>query len=470
MTSVLYVDDDHQLGSAVSQVFLRAGYHYLYAHSAEEALSLLDRHDVDVVVSDQQMPHGSGMDLLTYMRERGHLAPVILFTAYGSVPDAVRSVAAGALEYLQKPLDPQVLVRAVEKAAALRRSDRELIDRMHTVQTDHATPRMLGESPVMRSLMRQISAAADSSATVLVEGETGTGKELVAKTIHMLRAGKAAPFIAINCAAIPESLIESVLFGHERGAFTGAIARTLGAFERANGGTLLLDEVSEMRFDLQAKLLRVLQERSFERVGGNVLIRANTRVVATTNRSLLEAVSDGRFRDDLYHRLNVVRIVVPPLRERHGDIPALARHFIAAAAVDHARPISSVSLDVLTTLEAYPWPGNLRQLQAVANRAVVNCRDDVIKPCHLELDRELAMRVDARVAVPVALAMNPAAPPETLNLSDAENMLISKAIAHTGGRFDTAAALLGIHPRTLRRKLARMRAPDDGSGARGDRA
>ncbi|MCX5762229.1 MAG: sigma-54 dependent transcriptional regulator, partial [Gemmatimonadetes bacterium] len=332
---------------------------------------------------------------------------------------------------------------------------------------DGSTSYLVGSGPSWQEMMRAISRVAGTRATVLIEGESGTGKELVARALRDLSDRADQPFITVNCAALPEGLIESTLFGHERGAFTGAAARSEGAFERADGGTLLLDEISEMRIDLQAKLLRVLQEQEFERVGGSSPVKVDVRVLATTNRHLEESVKEGTFRADLYYRLNVLRITVPPLRERREDIPDLARFFAARVALGLGRTLDAVQPDVLALLQSFDWPGNVRELQHAVERAVVHADGARLRTQDFQLSRaNLGLVSGASFApreAPAPVSSPASVPAGTeilvlpgLDVSEAERQLILRALDRTHNNRTAAAALLGMHARTLRRKLKQM--------------
>jgi DNA-binding NtrC family response regulator len=471
MARILCVDDDPQMGRALHAMLHGMGYAPRVSDSAYTALEILRDEPVDVIITDQQMPGLSGLDLLRMVRDEGRDTPVIVLTAYGTIANAVDALHAGAAHYLTKPADPAALQRLIEDILEFQR-ERVALDeaRRDSLQKD-ATHRLVGSGPAWQHLTKAIMRVARTRATVLIEGESGTGKELVARALRSLSDRADQPFVTVNCAAMPEGLIESTLFGHERGAFTGATGRAEGAFERADGGTLLLDEISEMRIDLQAKLLRVLQEQEFERVGGRMPVKVDVRVIATTNRRLEDCVRDGTFRADLFYRLNVLRLTVPSLRERLEDIPDLLRHFAARAAARAGRTIDAIDADVAPMLQKETWPGNVRELQHAVERAVVHAEGNRLR------SRDFAAVVP-EVPVPrPAAPPAPAAPPEPpvaptdpesaepgmeflvlpgLDVMEAERVLIRKALARAHNNRTAAAALLGMHTRTLRRKLKRM--------------
>src|SRR3954470_18440610 len=339
MATILYLDDEPAIGLILEDTLERAGHVAIGARTVPEALQALSRGGIDLIISDYRMPGLTGLEFLELLRQEGHDAPLIMLTGFASIEHAVESIKAGAVDYITKPVRPEQLTIAVEQAlelVRLRTENATLRREMSAVRNER---QILGDSAVMRNALQSVATAAPTRATVLLLGESGTGKELFARAIHDMSDRHDKPFIKLNCAALPEGLIESALFGHEKGAFTGAIKRVEGAFERAHTGTLLLDEISEMRLDLQAKLLRVLQEQEFERVGGSAPIKVDVRIIATTNRDLAEYAAAGHFRQDLYYRLSVIPVRLPPLRERPGDIPLLAHRFALRTASELQKEI-----------------------------------------------------------------------------------------------------------------------------------
>src|ERR671926_490461 len=363
MATILHCDDEPAVGMIVQDTLERAGHRGIPASSVPEALQVLSRGGVDLIISDYRMPGLTGLEFLELLSSEGYDIPLIMLTGHASIEHAVASIKAGAVDYITKPVRPTQLELAVDQAlelVRLRRENEALRREMMEVRNER---QIIGDSIAIRRALQSIATAAPTRATVLLQGESGTGKELFARAIHDLSDRRDKPFIKLNCAALPEGLVESALFGHENGAFTGAIKRVEGAFERAHRGTLLLDEISEMRLDLQAKLLRVLQEQEFERVGGTSPIRVDVRIIATTNRDLAADAAAGRFRHDLFYRLSVFPIIVPPLRERRDDIPLLAYKFAARAAADAGKPFDGFAPDALELLRGHEWPGNVRELQ-----------------------------------------------------------------------------------------------------------
>ncbi len=451
MARILIVDDEPTTGIAVQETLKHIGHEVLYARNVIEALQALARTPTDLVISDFSMPGLSGLDLLELLRQDGYDIPMIILTGYGTIEHAVSAMKNGVVDYITKPVQLPQIQAAVEHALEFVRLRREN-ERMRMELAEMRTGRqLLGESPSIRRALQVAASAAPTRATVLIHGESGTGKELFARVIHELSARHSKPFIKLNCAALPEGLIESALFGHEKGAFTGAVKRVEGAFERAHGGTLLLDEISEMRLDLQAKLLRVLQEQEFERVGGTTSIEVDVRVIATTNRDLPAEVAAGRFREDLYYRLNVIPIEVPPLRERPMDIPILVHRFAQRTAEENGREFHGIACEALEMLTSAPWPGNVRELQHAVERAVILSGDPVLEPRSFDFLRPRAMPGDDRAGP--GSASGPVLALSSFDIAEAEALLIERALEATENNRTRAAKLLGISVRTLRSKL-----------------
>jgi len=471
MATILHVDDEPSVGLLVDDTLERAGHRSLSAANVVEALQVLSRERVDLIISDHRMPGLTGLEFLSLLQREGYDVPLIMLTGYASIEHAVAAIKAGAIDYITKPVKPQQLELAVEQALEFVRLRRENEMLRREVMEFRNERQIIGDSVVVRRILQTVAMAAPTRATVLLQGESGTGKELFAQAIHDQSDRRSKPFIKLNCAALPDGLIESALFGHERGAFAGAIKRVEGAFERANGGTLLLDEISEMKLELQAKLLRVLQEQEFERVGGTSPIRVDVRVVATTNRDLAADAAAGTFRQDLYYRLSVMPIVIPPLRDRAEDIPILAYRFATRAAAEIKKEITGISQEALALLASYPWPGNVRELQHAVERAVILSRDPVLQAHAFEgqqlglvhpLVRQAAARsaalssggpvgaigADGPVAIPAGAVVL-----TSLNIDEAERALILRALEVTKNNRTRTAGLLGISVRTLRNKL-----------------
>ncbi|MHB0947825.1 MAG: sigma-54-dependent transcriptional regulator [Gemmatimonadaceae bacterium] len=456
MATILYVDDDARIREVLQDSLERMGHEPIGAAGVAEALKVLSQRQVDLVISDFRMPHVSGLEFLEILRREGQEIPFILLTGFGSIDQAVMAIKAGAIDYITKPVRAEQLELSVMQALELIRLRRENEALRQEVLDARGARPLIGGSAAMRRVLQLIDTAASVKATVLIQGESGTGKELVARAIHLGSARRARPFVARNCPAFAEHLLESQLFGHEKGAFTGAIRRTDGAFSLANGGTLLLDEISEMRLELQSKLLRVLQEREFERVGGSEPVKVDVRVIATTNRDLERWAREGRFREDLYYRLDVLHIVVPPLRERIDDLPLLAAHFALRAAEENTRGFERFSPAALALLGSYSWPGNIRELKNEVERAVVTHSAPVLEPWHFERINRLVGGEGGGGA-----ASSPATAPArggrialpTLRIDELERLAIEEALQRAGGNRTRAAALLGMSPRTLRYKL-----------------
>ena len=455
MATILCVDDEPTVLSLVSRVMERAGHDVLTASGGAAALGVLREKSVDLVLCDHSMPGMSGIELLSAMASEGYAVPVVMLTGRASVEHAVTAMRAGAVDYLAKPFEREQLELAISKALEITRLRREHDTLRYELATLRAQKRLIGDSRPMQQVMRTIVMGAPTRATVLVQGESGTGKELVAQALHELSDRSSGPFISLSCAALPEGLVESALFGHEKGAFTGAVQRALGAFERAHGGTLLLDEISEMRLDLQAKLLRVLQEQEVERVGGSAPIPVDVRVIATTNRDLASESAAGRFRHDLFFRLNVLPIHLPPLRERLEDIPLLAARFAARVAGEMGKHVTGLAPATAEVLQRYDWPGNVRELEHAVERAVILTSEPLLAPQLFPEAWSAATAPGARArATSRPAAGKPAiAVLHSHNIAEAERLLIERALAATGGHKARAAELLGISVRTLRNKL-----------------
>ncbi len=462
MATILCVDDEPATGVVLEHHLARIGHRPLLASSVEDALRTIGRTPVDLIIADYRMPKATGLDLLSVLEKEGYQIPVIIMTGYSSIEHAVTSIKSGAIDYLTKPVRPETLEIAVTQALEVVRLRRENEQFRREINRFRSTRALVGESPQFRRVMETIATVAPTKATVLLEGESGTGKELFARAIHDQSPRHEGPFIAVNCAAMPDGLIESALFGHEKGAFTGATTRSAGAFERAHGGTLLLDEISEMRLDLQAKLLRVIQEHEFERVGGHQPIRVDVRLVATTNRDLRAEAEGGRFRTDLFYRLNVVPITSPPLRDRKEDIPVLVQHFARRAAEEIGVSTSSIAPEALDLLMHHSWPGNVRELANAVERAVILSRGGPLGPELFQGMMDFALRPAALPTPTVASLVaagnagagpTPTAAPAGFNLDELEREAIHRALAATGGNRSRAAKLLGISERTLRNKL-----------------
>ena len=447
---VLVVDDDRAVRTALTVNLTKHGMVVTVAESPEDALESLRSAPVDLVLTDVRMPGGTGLDLLRHARTSWPDVPVVVMTGYGSVQDAVTAMKAGASDYIIKPISKDELLVIVDRALEQRSMRAELLLLRQEVDRRYGFENLIGTTPSMIELYDEIAAVADSSATVLLHGPTGTGKELLAHAVHHRSRRKAAPFVRVNCAAIPETLLESELFGHERGAFTGAVRQHAGKFEQADGGTLLLDEIGEIDLHMQVKLLRVLENGEFQRVGGSQTLKVDVRIVAATNKDLRREVKAGRFREDLFYRLNVVSMRVPSLRERADDIPLLVDHFLKKYAERNQRPVPRVPADVMRRLCQHPWPGNVRQLEHVIERAVILCRSETLD----------TVRIPEDDAAPAAGGHTPPAPPPGVSLGDwlltIERRVIVDALREADGVQAAAARRLGVSRSNLNYRVHRL--------------
>jgi len=436
MSRILVVEDDAALREALTDTLELAGQSVVAAPDGEAALALLGRETVDMVLSDVQMPGMDGHELLRRVKSVRPGIPFILMTAYGQIDRAVEAMRDGAADYLPKPFEPDRLLAVVA--------------RYLPAPGDKRAGEVVAEDPRMRAVLDLVDRVAATDATVLLTGESGVGKEVVARHLHEHSARRNGPFVAVNCAAIPENLVESTLFGHEKGAFTGAAGSHAGKFEQAQGGTLLLDEVSEIPLNVQAKLLRVLQERMVERLGARAATPLDVRVIAASNRDLAAWVRDGQFREDLYYRLNVFPLEIPPLRERRADILPLARHFLKAYAGMVGRDGFSLSKAAEAELTGYPWPGNIRELGNVVQRAMILAAGSRIEPENLLLPRQVAASAPPVPAGP-EVEVRPA------QIKDMEKTMILDTLRRLNGSRKRTAEELGISERTLRYKLQKYR-------------
>lgn len=452
--TLLVVDDEHEHAASLQRIFERDGLRVRTAASAELALELLREVPVDLLLSDVMMPGMTGIDLLRATRTLRPDADVIVMTAYGTIELAVEAMREGAYDFVQKPFKAAVIRKVVHRALEKQRLARENVmlrrelAKAKTGQSSFRT--IIGKSPAMLETLEMITQAAPSTATVFLHGESGTGKELLARALHEQSPRKEHPLIIVNCAALPESILEAELFGYEKGAFTGANDTKAGRIEKADGGTLFLDEVGELSAPVQAKLLRVLQSGEFERLGGHDTRVVDFRLVSATNRDLERMVADGDFREDLFYRLNVIGITIPPLRDRPEDIPLLVDHFLRRFSAKNEKSITGVDKDALDLLNAWTWPGNVRELENVVERAVVLCRervirvDDLPRPIRLQssADRAPIRREGRSMVIPIGS-----------KLEDVERELIHATLEETQGDKTLAAQLLGIAARTIYRKL-----------------
>ncbi len=449
METILVVDDEKNYLVVLSAVLEDEGYEVLTAQSGHEALEIQKSSDLDLILTDMKMPAMDGIDLLENIKTLDPDLPVIMMTAHGTIDKAVEAMQKGAYSYILKPFDNQRLTIYVKKAVSIFQVVKENRRLRETVESQYRFGNFIGKSKPIRNVFEKIRKVAPANATVLIEGESGTGKELVAKSIHFNSPRRDKPFIAVNCSALVENLLESELFGHEKGAFTGAVARKKGRFELADSGTLFLDEIGELSKGLQVKLLRVLQEKTFELVGGTRPVTVDIRVIAATNKILKEEMISGRFREDLYYRLNVVRIVLPPLKQRKEDIRLLVNHFIEKYASERRvdLPVKGVDQEVDRLFFDYSWPGNVRELENLIERVMILCPNDTVQVSDLPMD--------FRDNVHNALHLEgiPSDAPLYETLATIEKAMIERALKMADNVQAHAAAMLGIGKSGLNQKI-----------------
>jgi len=466
---ILVADDEQNLRRVLVALLKREGHEVVQAATGLEAIEMLA--DVDVVITDLRMPGADGMEVLRAASKNHAHVPVIMITAYGSVGQAVEAIKAGAFDYIEKPFEQDairtIVGKAIGQAVANRSAPRAALYAGGEVRGRYG---LVGHSSEMHNIFSIIERVADTPSTVLITGESGTGKELVAKALHEQSSRKSEPFIKINCAAIPKTLMESELFGYEKGAFTGATSSKPGRFELADGGTLFLDEIGEIPVEMQVKLLRAIQESEFERVGGIKTLKVDVRLITATNRDLEQEIQRGNFREDLYYRLNVVPLQIPPLRKRHGDVPLLVSHIIKKFNERLKKNISGIADDALAALEGHNWPGNIRELENVLERTILFCKGDRIERADLQLQLPAVPEPVAISRTTSSGAMAPLNPEEIeddegshslkdivrAETSRVERELIVKALEETGGNVTQAARLLKISRKSLQMKMKEL--------------
>jgi len=443
--SVLIVDDEKHTREGLQQA-LQEHYDVSVAASADEAFNLMDAQEFEVIITDLRMPGKSGLKVIDKALALANKPAVIMMTAYGSIDSAVEAMKRGAVDFLTKPVQIERLEILIQRALKTKTLEVEVKQLHERLDEKFNVEGIIGHSPKLAAVIERVKLVAPSKATILIEGETGTGKELIAQAIHQASPRARAPFVPVHCAALPPQLLESELFGHERGSFTGATERREGRFELADTGTVFLDEIGEIGPEIQVKLLRFLETKSFERIGSSKTMTVDVRLVAATNRNLEQMVKDGKFREDLFFRLNVVRITTPPLRDRSEDIPVLLEHFIKVYSKENAYEQVTVEPGAMRYLQSYPWPGNIRELRNFAENAVVLRRGGKISEFDLE------PRFRGEVAPPPSMVT--ATPANPYSVEDNEKRLLKEALMKSRGNRTKAAQLLGISRRTLHRKIA----------------
>jgi len=443
MATTLIVDDDPNIRKVLRGLLEREGFQVFVAANVDEALSFMAGQDLDVMITDLKMPGKSGMDLITLGREKKPGTPIIMITAYGNIEAAVAAMKQGAYDFIMKPFDETELMTVIKKALSESRKNRELVS-AYFDKTGYTLPDVIGTSPFIQQVLQTVRKVAPSESTVLITGETGVGKELIARALHLASPRRECPFVKVNCAALPDTLLESELFGYEKGAFTGATTSKPGRFELADSGTIFLDEIGDMPLQLQAKLLNVLQDKAFERVGGVKTIKVNVRIISATNQDLQSAVRSGKFRSDLFYRLNVVPVFVSPLRERREDLIPLTDYFIKKFSARHQKRGTHISPEVMASFSNYDWPGNIRELENVLERMIILTETDTIGIDQLPAEiRGTLSQVSATTLKEKIGSIS----------HMTEKQMIVDALSKANQNRTQAAKLLGISRRTLQNKI-----------------
>ena len=447
---LLVVDDEEPQRVMLKSILSRVGFEVEAVADGKQALGRLEQESFDLLLTDQRMPRMDGLQLLETARRLAPELPVVLMTAHGTVSTAVEAMKRGAADYLTKPFERDELLLVIEKALRQRRLEDEVASLRGELKTRYRLDNIIGASPAMEQLFSLVERVAHTDVPVMIGGESGTGKELVARAVHQHSPRAGGPFVALNCAAVPETLLESEFFGHEKGAFTGATRAHAGRFEQAHGGTLFLDEIGSMRFELQAKLLRAIQEREIQRLGSSVTKKVDVRILAATSQDLEQAIQKRTFREDLYYRLNVVPILLPPLRDRVDDVPLLVDHFLTRAADKFGRDSLTISPDVAECLGRYSWPGNVRELENCVERMTVLSRGNRLTledlPAHLRQGAEAAEGNLAEFELPAG----------GVRLEELESHMIVQALERTRGAIGPAAKLLGLSYKTLQYRIRKF--------------
>jgi DNA-binding NtrC family response regulator len=450
--AILVVEDDQYQREIIKTILTKEGFYVEAADCGKKAMELLKGSDFDVIVTDLRLPDIDGTEILKEVKTRNRTSNVIIITAYGSIPSAIEATKLGAFHYLEKPFEKDQLLLVVHNAVNQVKLTKDNIMLKDQLFDRFNLENIIGAHGRMEELFKMVKKAAPTVSTVLIYGESGTGKELFAKSIHYNSPRKNKPFFAINCAAIPETLLESELFGYEKGAFTGALSRSVGLFEQANGSTLFLDEIGDLSASTQAKLLRVIQEREVRRLGGKETIKLDVRIIAATNKDLEEEIKKGNFREDLYYRFNVIAFTVPPLRERITDVPLLVEHFLKKLNDSNGRK-KSIDDDALQALMRYDWPGNVRQLESIVERAYIMGEDESIDLAHLPREVQQAKTVKCIDGIDI--------PDEGIDLDEMEKELIRKAIIKADGKISLAAKYLNMSYDKLWFKVRKMKEKDE---------
>lgn len=455
---LLIAEDEERLRRLIEMLLTNKGYRLTMAADGSEAWNSFQQDHFDLVITDLRMPNMDGMQLLSHIKESSPDTPVIVITAFGSIENAVEAMQQGAFDYVTKPFEEARLNLSIERALNFSRIMDENKNLREEIREKLNIGNMVAESPAMKKILKAAQAVAASNANVIVYGESGTGKELITRAIHDMSPRSHGPFVALNCAAIPENLLESELFGHEKGAFTGATDKKIGKFEIADGGSLFLDEIGEMNLQIQAKVLRAIEQQEFQRVGGNRTLKTNTRFIAATNKDLRKAVNDGQFREDLFFRINVFPIIIPPLRQRTEDIIPLAKFFINKFCKEMGKRTADLSKDSENLLLSHPWPGNVRELQNTIERAVIMLQSNKMTAEDLAFVSGTSSFEDSRGGFPVSAFQIPM---EGFSLEEHEKDLLLQALRRTRNNKSRAAKLLGLSRATLRYRMEKFSLNDE---------
>lgn len=454
MSKILVVEDKLSLQNLLKEILERNGFFVETSSDGSEGKEKIEKNEYDLIIADYKLPKKDGIELLNFAKEKDPNLPVIIITAYGTIELAVEAMKKGAEDFFLKPIDPDHLLLVVKKIFEKQNILKENLLLRSETNIFFPLPKIVGNSPIMKKVSEDAKRVAQTDATVLLLGESGTGKELFARAIHSLSKRAKGPFVAINCAAIPETLIENELFGHEKGSFTGAVSRQLGKFELAQGGTIFLDEISEIPLNVQSKVLRVLQEKEFERIGGSSTIKVDVRILCASNQDLKKATEEGRFREDLFFRINIFPITIPPLRNRASDIPLLVEHFLENYSKEFGKKRLKIHPEALKKLKNYSWPGNVRELENTIERAIILSDKDIIMPSDIFIGGDMELKISPLDIFDLPDNLQEAT--QTV-IEEVEKYKIKKVLEKTNKKIEEASKLLNISQKTLKEKIKKYK-------------